>query len=136
VKAEARLQRDIVELAHRLSILVAHFGVAQVKPGVWVTQTMADGAGFPDLVLASKYRIAYAELKDAKGRLSDAQRRWLARLGAAGADCYLWRPADWFDGTIEAALKQLASERRCGFCGAPAGSGRVCDAHAGLEAAL
>jgi hypothetical protein len=137
VKAEARLQRDIVELAHRLGIMVAHFGVAQVAPNVWRTQTMGDAKGWPDLVLCSRYRVAYAELKDERGRLSDAQRRWLERLAGAGQQVHpSWRPRDWASGEIEAALKELASERSCGFCGAPAGSARVCGAHAGLEAAL
>jgi hypothetical protein len=136
MKAEARLQRDIVELARRLGILVAHFGAAQVKPGVYVTQTMGDARGFPDLVLLSRYRVCYAELKDQRGRLSDAQARWLERLRGAGETVYVWRPRDWDDGLVEEALSELAAGRRCGFCGAPSGAKRVCDAHAGLEAAL
>ena len=51
-------------------------------------------AGFPDLVLV-RDRVVFVELKAEAGRLSEAQARWLARLGAAGADVHCWRPSDW-----------------------------------------
>lgn len=53
-------------------------------------------AGFPDLVLVKPGRgICYAELKSAAGKLTTAQKAWLLALTAAGADCRVWRPADW-----------------------------------------
>ena len=78
--------------------------------------------------------MLYVELKDRHGRLSDAQRRWLAALERAGQDVYVWRPADWASGTIEATLKRLALPRRCGLCGAEMVGG-LCLAHGGLDAA-
>ena len=66
-------------------------------------------AGFPDLVLVRGQRVVFAELKSAKGRVRPAQRVWLDRLEAAGAETYLWRPSDW-DGSIVPAL---AAEPAC-----------------------
>ena len=52
--------------------------------------------GFPDLCLVRGGQIVFAELKTAHGRLSAAQREWLAALGACpGVDAVLWRPEDW-----------------------------------------
>jgi hypothetical protein len=134
VKPEAQLQRDVIELARRLDYRCAHFGAAQVKPGVWATPVRGDARGFPDLVLVGRHAVLYVELKDRHGRLSDAQTRWLERLAKAGQATYVWRPADWASGEVERVLKLLAGERRCALCGAPSGSYETCDAHAGLEA--
>ena len=130
MKPEARLQRDVIELARRLNFMAAHFRAAQVREGKWATPVGADGAGFPDLVLVGWHNVLYVELKDRHGRLSDAQRRWLAALERAGQDVYVWRPADWDSrrrrGDAEAAgaaapLRPL--RRRDGR--------RVCVAHGG-----
>jgi len=53
-------------------------------------------AGFPDLVMvsATQRRVLFVELKTATGKTSAAQDAWLAALAAAGAEVYLWRPAD------------------------------------------
>ena len=53
--------------------------------------------GFPDLTLAKKGRVVFAELKSTRGTLSKAQARWLE---ATGGEC--WRPSDW--PRIEAVL--------------------------------
>jgi hypothetical protein len=52
--------------------------------------------GFPDVVLvnANRRRLIFAELKTATGKTTPAQNLWLASLRAAGAEAYLWRPAD------------------------------------------
>ena len=57
-------------------------------------------AGFPDLVLARAAQLIFAELKTAKGKVTDAQIAWLDTLGALAAtqsdvEVYLWRPKDW-----------------------------------------
>lgn len=135
MKPEARLQRDVIELARRLNFLCAHFGSAQVRKGVYVTPVGGDGAGWPDLVLVGWHNVLYVELKDRHGRLSDAQRRWLAALERAGQDVYVWRPADWDSGVVEATLKRLALPRRCGLCGAEMAGG-LCVAHGALEASV
>lgn len=60
--------------------------------------------GWPDLVLIHTRRqvTVFAELKDAEGRISPEQERWLEDLRAAGHDARLWRPSDWDE--IEALL--------------------------------
>lgn len=51
-------------------------------------------AGFPDLVLVRE-RVVFVELKSESGRPTAEQSRWLDLLRQAGAQAYLWRPADW-----------------------------------------
>ena len=52
--------------------------------------------GWPDLVLWHEIqgRTLYAELKAAKGTLSDDQKQHLTSLARAGNECYVWRPKD------------------------------------------
>jgi hypothetical protein len=69
------------------------------------TDSRRSRAGFPDLVIAGK-RVIFAELKTDRGRVRPEQQRWLDTLAAAGADAYVWRPADW--PTIQATLKAIA----------------------------
>ena len=72
----------------------------------WRTAVAADGAGFPDLVLAKPGRLLFVELKSENGRLSQEQARWLAALGLTErAEVKVWRPSDWLGGTIEAVLR-------------------------------
>ena len=52
----------------------------------------AASPGFPDLVLARKGQVIFAELKTEKGKLSQAQMCWGASIGD---DWHLWRPSDW-----------------------------------------
>lgn len=61
--------------------------------------------GFPDLVLAKGRRLIVAEIKSAKGRMRPYQQHWLDILTRTGAETYLWRPADWLSGEIEATLR-------------------------------
>lgn len=51
--------------------------------------------GFPDLTFCKNNQLFYAELKMPKGMVSQAQKKWIAALGEAGMDVYLWYPADW-----------------------------------------
>ncbi|MEU8378711.1 VRR-NUC domain-containing protein [Streptosporangium sp. NPDC048865] len=64
--------------------------------------------GFPDLVLVhpGQGRIMFRELKrsGSNGRITAAQKACMAALTAVGMDVAVWRPEDWLDGTIEAAL--------------------------------
>jgi hypothetical protein len=98
---ESQLQSAVVELAHRFGWLVAHFPRSRSTSGAWLTATAADAKGFPDCVLARKGRTLFIELKARKGHLSPEQRRWQDALG----EVFVWRPADWLDGTIERALR-------------------------------
>jgi ribosomal protein L37E len=52
-------------------------------------------AGFPDLVLVRPPAVLFVELKADAGKASQAQRGWLAALGACpGVGARLWRPGD------------------------------------------
>jgi len=104
---ERELQDAVIELARLLGYRCAHFRPAQTTRG-WRTPVSADGAGFPDLVLAhpKQRRLLFVELKAARGRLSMEQVEWLDTLtDSECADVFCWRPADWADGSIEAVLR-------------------------------
>ncbi len=92
---EAEFQKTVIEVAHRLGWKVAHFGAAQIRPGVHVTPVKADGKGFPDLVMVRGHRIVLAELKADKGRLSTEQEGWVDALAEAALEVYVWRPKDF-----------------------------------------
>lgn len=52
--------------------------------------------GWPDCVFAKPGRLVIAELKrESGGRVSPAQREWIAVLKTVLADVYVWRPSDW-----------------------------------------
>jgi hypothetical protein len=76
-------------------------------------RSQGSGAGFPDLVLVRPPQLVFAELKTDKGRVSPAQREWLADLDEAAADAShaihvgVWRPAD-FD-RVHAILRREAA---------------------------
>ncbi len=54
-------------------------------------------AGFPDLVMihVRSKRIIFTEIKAMKGELSLDQREWLWDLATAGAEVYVFDPANW-----------------------------------------
>lgn len=63
--------------------------------------------GFPDLCCIRGKRLIVAELKTARGKVTDAQAWWLAGfLLVPNVEIYVWRPADWLDGTIERVLSR------------------------------
>lgn len=88
---ERDFQQAVIELAHLGGWKVAHFRPALTKHG-WRTPVSADGAGFPDLVLAKAGQIIFRELKAAKGKLTPDQIAWGETLHLAGADWAVWRP--------------------------------------------
>lgn len=96
--SEAELQKIVIDMAHLFGWYVAHFRAAQTAKG-WRTAVSADGKGFPDLVLAKNGRAIFAELKTDTGRLSIAQKMWLAVLPNA----VVWRPRDL--DTVERVLR-------------------------------
>ena len=61
--------------------------------------------GFPDLVLLRPPRLLVIECKTERGKVSEAQHDWLAAFTACGVEATIARPADWYDGTIEALLR-------------------------------
>lgn len=104
-QSEAAFQQQVIDLARLCGWRVGHFRSVHVqrKDGTtyWQTPVQADGAGFPDLVLAKKGRAPlFVELKAEDGALSMDQRAWLDALGDVAR---VWRPSDWDD--IEATLR-------------------------------
>jgi hypothetical protein len=101
---EAQLQSAVIELARTLGWKVAHFRPALTGKG-WRTAVSGDGVGFPDLVMVRGKRLLFVELKSAAGKLSGEQAAWICALDHANAEVLIWRPADWWDGTVEAVLR-------------------------------
>jgi hypothetical protein len=65
---------------------------------VWNSRKSPEG--WPDLFMArccvgGAAEVIAAELKTERGRVTEAQRTWLALLNLAGIPAYLWRPSDW-----------------------------------------
>ena len=52
----------------------------------------AASPGFPDLVLARRGTVMFAELKTEKGKTTIYQDDWAQQLGDLW---HLWRPSDW-----------------------------------------
>lgn len=80
---EADFQEQVVQLATLLGWHSWHD-----------TDARRNHAGFPDLILV-RDRVLFCELKTQRGRLTGAQRVFLARLADAGAEVHVWRPGDW-----------------------------------------
>jgi hypothetical protein len=100
---EAKFQAMVIKLAHLYGWRVCHFRPAMTSKG-WRTPVTADGAGFPDLVLARRGRIIFAELKNETGKVSIQQKTWIDELGPSTIQVLaaVWRPKDWEE--IEAAI--------------------------------
>lgn len=105
-QTESQFQDAFLEYAQIHGWRRAHFRAARTKKG-WRTAVSADGAGFPDTVLARE-RVIFAELKRDGGKRSPEQRVWGDILIAAGAEYYCWRPKDWPE--IEDTLKRGRQE--------------------------
>ena len=56
--------------------------------------------GLPDIIALRGPRLIWRELKDMTGRLTTDQKVWKLALETAGQDWGLWRPDQWFDGSI------------------------------------
>ena len=108
--SEAELQKAIVDYARLRYWTVAHFRPARTQSGGWATPVAADGAGFPDLVMA-RDRVLFVELKSSRGRQSASQKVWQRALEQAGAEFHLWSPDQWLDGTVERVLGGRVNDR-------------------------
>ena len=99
---EDALQAQVEQIARSLGWLVYH-----------THDSRRSAAGFPDVVAVHprRGRIVWAELKSGKGRVSDAQHEWLDALTEAGAEVYVWRPADLLSGAILDVFARLAPTR-------------------------
>lgn len=110
--SEEELLQAVIRLAHLCRWRVAHFRPARTAAGSWRTAVQGDGKGFPDLVLARRGEVIFAELKSKRGVLSDEQGAWFEALMGGHTETpvgthrvVLWRPEHWSDGTIEAVLR-------------------------------
>lgn len=101
---EAELQRGVIELARVLGWRVAHFRPALTEHG-YRTAVQGDGRGFPDLVLVKPPRLMFVELKADRGSFGPDQAAWLGELELTAAEVYVWRPAMWASGEVEARLR-------------------------------
>lgn len=90
---EAQLQDAVIQLAHLRGWMTYH-----------TYDSRRSSPGFPDLVLVRADRLVLVELKSASGRVTADQQRWLEALYLTNNEVYLWRPADWLDGTVDRAL--------------------------------
>ena len=73
---------------------------------VHVYEMRRTNPGFPDILAIRGERCVAIELKSARGALTPAQADWLDRFrGVPGVEVYVFRPADWHDGTIERTLR-------------------------------
>lgn len=109
---EKQFQDKVVAYAILNGWLVHHVKPGMTGRGQWLTNVQGH-PGFPDLVLAHPGRwdinpargpvrpqIMFAELKAAKGRTSEAQKKWLQTLDeisvlTTGVYVEVWRPSDW-----------------------------------------
>lgn len=62
--------------------------------------------GWPDLVLVRPPEILFVELKAQRGRLSQAQKDWIALLEACGQEIHVWRPGD-----VDEVVRRLTTAR-------------------------
>lgn len=101
---EVALQGHVQTLARDLGWRYFHPADNRPTGPRQVTQRIV--AGYPDLTMLNvrQNRLIVAELKAQKGRLSDAQRDWLADFTALGIETFVWRPSDLIDGTIASVL--------------------------------
>jgi VRR-NUC domain-containing protein len=99
-ETEEAFERTLEETAEALGWKVYH-----------TRYSLRSKKGFPDVVMArpgrggSRGRVIFAELKSARGSVSDDQADWLAVLERCpGVEVYVWQPHQWPE--IEACLKR------------------------------
>lgn len=88
--SEAAFLDKVIELARVRGWVAHHCRPCRTQKG-WRT-AISGHAGFPDLVLARAGHLIVAELKTARGRLTNAQAHWLGEMSATDAD--LWQSGD------------------------------------------
>lgn len=97
--SESQLQRDVLKEAHLRGWLCFHVYDSRLASAGYVD------AGFPDAILVRAGRVLACEFKTMRGKVSQAQSRWLLELAYLGrVECYIWRPDDLSSGEIERVL--------------------------------
>lgn len=92
---EAELQREIMQLCKSWGLLCYH-----------TRDSRLSSPGFPDLVIAGRRGVIFAELKSPGGKLSAHQHQWRYTLLANGMAFRIWRPQHW-PGEIQFELARL-----------------------------
>lgn len=92
---EKQLQASVIAAAHSLGWMVYH-----------TYSSVRSAPGYPDLHLVHtlQRRSLFVELKTQKGKLLPAQQQWLDALRVANCGVAVWRPIDWFNGSIQEVL--------------------------------
>ncbi len=91
---EKQLTRAVADAAKQFGWMRYHTHRSDFSP-----------AGWPDEVLCRPPRLVVAELKSAKGAVSDKQQEWLDALALIpGIEVHVWRPCDLDNGTIVRVL--------------------------------
>lgn len=93
---ERQLQTLIIDLCRWHHLLCYH-----------THDSRRSARGFPDLVICGPNGVLFRELKAETGRLTIDQTCWGQGLLEAGANCAVWRPADWYSGRIRRELGAL-----------------------------
>lgn len=96
---EGALTKAVLGECIRLGLLVHHCRDSRQCSG---------SPGMPDLVIASRRGVLFAELKGPDGDTRPDQDRWLYALHLGGVPYTVWCPADWDSGTVQARLGELA----------------------------
>ncbi len=86
--SEREFQKQVIQLAKLYKWRVHAERPARTKDG-WRTPIQGD-PGWPDLVLARKGKVIFAELKSENGNLSTEQFAWANELKIMK----VWRPSD------------------------------------------
>ena len=93
LSASERLLRSVTERDWTAQVVALAQSMGWERYHTW--SSIHSPRGWPDEALCRPPRLVLAELKTETGRVTPAQRRWLALLGACpGVECYLWRPRD------------------------------------------
>lgn len=87
VTPEREWQRVVINLAKAHGWLVS--AMNDSRELWWGTDK-----GIPDLIMARRGRVIFAELKSERGQLSKEQEAWIAALRLARIEAYIWRPRD------------------------------------------
>lgn len=102
---ERDLQAAVLELAERFGWRCLHLATAQ-RGARFLTATNRAGKGWPDVFAIRDGRVLVAELKSDRGKTTPEQDAWLEEFRRVmGARVFVWTPADWQSGAVEAALR-------------------------------
>ena len=96
---ESELQSAIIEYAELMGWRLYHVTNVHKK------LRSHTSVGFPDLCMVRRGRLVFAELKNAKEKLSPDQEQWQIRLVQTTAEYHVWRPADWMGGVVDEVLR-------------------------------